>query len=68
MFDVLDEINYQSYNDFVLRVGRCLPLMGGVQGQCRPVVSEEVVVGPECMGTALSLQVACGHGLLPKGT
>lgn len=24
MFDVLDEINYQSYNDFVLRVGRCL--------------------------------------------
>ncbi|XP_031419227.1 adenylate cyclase type 1 [Clupea harengus] len=22
MFDVLDEINYQSYNDFVLRVGR----------------------------------------------
>lgn len=21
MFDVLDEINYQSYNDFVLRVG-----------------------------------------------
>lgn len=24
MFDVLDEINYQSYNDFVLRVGRWL--------------------------------------------
>lgn len=22
MFDVLDEINYQSYNDFVLRVGK----------------------------------------------
>lgn len=32
MFDVLDEINYQSYNDFVLRVGRCLPLMGGGAG------------------------------------
>lgn len=24
MFDVLDEINYQSYNDFVLRVGTWL--------------------------------------------
>lgn len=23
MFDVLDAINYQSYNDFVLRVGEC---------------------------------------------
>lgn len=22
MFDVLDEINYQSYNDFILRVGK----------------------------------------------
>lgn len=22
MFDVLDEINYQSYNEFVLRVGK----------------------------------------------
>lgn len=25
MFDVLDEINYQSYNDFVLRVGTWPP-------------------------------------------
>lgn len=26
MFDVLDEINYQSYNEFVLRVGACTPV------------------------------------------
>lgn len=25
MFDVLDEINYQSYNDFILRVGKLQP-------------------------------------------
>lgn len=25
MFDVLDEINYQSYNDFILRVGKLKP-------------------------------------------
>lgn len=52
MFDVLDEINYQSYNDFVLRVGRCLSPMGG-QGQYRPVVSQEVVVGLECVGDSI---------------
>ena len=31
MFDVLDEINYQSYNDFVLRVGmwrQAIPSLG----------------------------------------
>lgn len=34
MFDVLDEINYQSYNDFVLRVGTWRPafLARGLQG------------------------------------
>lgn len=35
MFDVLDEINYQSYNDFVLRVGMWCPAFAalGPQGQ-----------------------------------
>ncbi|TRY65022.1 hypothetical protein DNTS_033522, partial [Danionella cerebrum] len=37
MFDVLDEINYQSYNDFVLRVGlNAGPVVAGVIGARRP--------------------------------
>uniref|UniRef100_A0A672NLM6 adenylate cyclase n=1 Tax=Sinocyclocheilus grahami TaxID=75366 RepID=A0A672NLM6_SINGR len=37
MFDVLDEINYQSYNDFVLRVGINMgPVVAGVIGARRP--------------------------------
>ncbi|KAJ8336829.1 hypothetical protein SKAU_G00380490 [Synaphobranchus kaupii] len=37
MFDVLDEINYQSYNDFVLRVGVNVgPVVAGVIGARRP--------------------------------
>nr|XP_031535465.1 LOW QUALITY PROTEIN: adenylate cyclase type 1 [Vicugna pacos] len=33
MFDVLDEINYQSYNDFVLRVGTNVGLFDISQGE-----------------------------------
>ncbi|XP_070410443.1 adenylate cyclase type 1 isoform X3 [Nothobranchius furzeri] len=37
MFDVLDAINYQSYNDFVLRVGiNAGPVVAGVIGARRP--------------------------------
>ncbi|CAM9378859.1 unnamed protein product [Lampetra planeri] len=37
MFDVVDEINYQSYNDFVLRVGISVgPVVAGVIGARRP--------------------------------
>ncbi|XP_049577921.1 adenylate cyclase type 1 isoform X1 [Syngnathus scovelli] len=37
MFDVLDAINYQSYNDFVLRVGINMgPVVAGVIGARRP--------------------------------
>ncbi|XP_006832323.1 PREDICTED: adenylate cyclase type 1 [Chrysochloris asiatica] len=37
MFDVLDEINYQSYNGFVLRVGINVgPVVAGVIGARRP--------------------------------
>uniref|UniRef100_A0A8I4A4W8 Adenylate cyclase type 1 n=1 Tax=Callithrix jacchus TaxID=9483 RepID=A0A8I4A4W8_CALJA len=37
MFSVLDEINYQSYNDFVLRVGINVgPVVAGVIGARRP--------------------------------
>ncbi|XP_034039168.1 adenylate cyclase type 1-like isoform X2 [Thalassophryne amazonica] len=37
MFDVLDEINYQSYNEFVLRVGINVgPCVAGVIGARRP--------------------------------
>ncbi|KAJ8272783.1 hypothetical protein GJAV_G00093380 [Gymnothorax javanicus] len=37
MFDVLDEINYQSYNEFVLRVGISVgPVVAGVIGARRP--------------------------------
>ncbi|XP_019482111.1 PREDICTED: adenylate cyclase type 1 [Hipposideros armiger] len=56
MFDVLDEINYQSYNDFVLRVGMWRPAfparglqglatwahpLGASHGGCTPQAEEE---------------------------
>lgn len=47
MFDVLDEINYQSYNDFVLRVGTWLR----AAAPHPPPVSGPQEGGPENAGT-----------------
>ena len=53
MFDVLDEINYQSYNDFVLRVGRCPQPLSRLRGwRLDPAPVELTGEGDSAGGTA----------------
>ena len=57
MFDVLDEINYQSYNDFVLRVG-----MWPRTPACCSCPTQGWWPGPSCPGGRADLPgAAWGH-------
>lgn len=68
MFDVLDEINYQSYNDFVLRVGmwlRAVPSFGPAHPSCTGPGSWWPGLSPGSGGHRSRLPCLTGRRMVP---